>query len=83
LDRTGRGLVSYTAAVQLRAEVRRLHGECGARQQRIEHLLGVIAQKDSYIHTLESRLDKTARPGEVEAAGSAAYSDMQASEEPS
>jgi len=66
------------------SELRRWHGECLARQQRIEHLLGVIAQKDGYIHDLESRLEQeTARPGEVGGQQRSPYSGSRTPEEPS
>jgi hypothetical protein len=66
------------------AELRRWHGECLARQQRIEHLLGVIAQKDGYIADLEARLEQeTARPGEVGPPQTSPYSGSRTPEEPS
>jgi hypothetical protein len=65
----------------VRAQLRTFHGECLMRQQRIEHLLGVIAEKDKQIASLEARLE-TARSGEVADGADAAYSGTQAPQEP-
>ena len=80
MDPTGRGLAEDRGRY-LRTQLRVFHGECLARQQRIEHLLGVIAEKDKLIASLEARLE-TARSGEVADDADAAYSGTQAPQEP-